>query len=158
MKKTLFYAILAIGLSLTSFSASAQYKHAVGGRFGIANGISFKTFSKGGNTALDFILNFQSKHDYSYFRFTGLYEIHQDINNAEGLRWYYGFGGTIGSINNKLVDNNEVLLAVDGVIGLDYKFKDAPINLALDWKPAVEVSPNTEFDPEGLGLSIRFTF
>ncbi len=153
MKKT----ILALSLTLVLSTTYAQYKNAIGGRFGVANGISFKTFGKQ-NRAFDFILNFQSRNDYSYFRFTGLYEIHQAINNADGLRWYYGFGGDIGSSNYKPTDTNEVLLGLDGVIGLDYKFNGAPINLALDWKPTLEVSPNTGFVGDGLGLSIRFTF
>lgn len=153
MKKT----ILSLCLILLVSTSYAQYKNAIGGRFGVANGLSFKTFGKH-NRAFDFILNFQSRNDYSYFKFTGLYEIHQNINNADGLRWYYGFGGDIGSRNYKPTDTNDVLLGLDGVIGLDYKFNGVPINLALDWKPTLEISPNTEFVGDGLGLSIRFTF
>lgn len=157
MKRLFFFGLVTLGLTLATQTANAQYKNAIGGRFGTANGISFKTFVKQ-DRALDFILNFQSKNDYSYFRFTGLYEIHNPINNADGLRWYYGFGGTLGSINYKPTDENDLLLGIDGVIGLDYKFKGAPINLALDWKPTLEVVPDTNFDAEGLGLSLRFTF
>ncbi len=158
MKKTLLFSLFLITLSLLSQNANAQYKHAIGGRFGAANGISFKTFNHNYDRALDLILNFQSRNDYSYFRFTGLYEIHQDIENADGLRWYYGFGGTLGSRNYKPTDNNELLLGIDGVIGLDYKFNGVPINLSLDWKPTLEVAPNTGLNAEGVGLSFRFTF
>lgn len=158
MKKTLLYGFLAFVLLGLSYNSSfAQYKNAIGGRFGFANGITFKTFVQK-DRALDFILNFQSKSEYSYFRFTGLYEIHNPINNADGLRWYYGFGGSLGSSRYKPTNDSELLLGVDGVLGLDYKFKDAPINLALDWKPTFYFTPETDFYGEGLGLSFRFTF
>ncbi|MFM6976796.1 MAG: hypothetical protein ACKOW2_08130 [Sphingobacteriaceae bacterium] len=155
MKKSLLLFALVLGLSYSS--SFAQYKNALGGRFGTANGLTFKTFV-GKNQALDFILNFQSNKSYDYFRFSGLYEIHNSINNADGLRWYYGFGGTIGSQKDKATNESDVLLGIDGVLGLDYKFREAPINLALDWKPTFVVSPNTAFNGEGLGLSLRFTF
>lgn len=157
MKKTLLYSLIIVLFSLSYQNSSAQYKNAIGGRFGIANGVTFKTFVRK-DRALDFILNFQSKADYSYFRFTGLYEFHNPINNAEGLRWYYGFGGSLGSSRYKPTNDSELLLGVDGVLGLDYKFKDAPINLALDWKPTFYFTPETDFYAEGLGLSVRFTF
>ncbi len=158
MKKTLLLSLFTAFLVLNHADAQAQtYKNAIGGRFGAANGITFKTFVQS-DRALDFILNFQSRKNYSYFRFTGLYEIHNPINNALGLRWYYGLGSTIGSRRYKPDDNTNFLLSLDGVIGLDYKFKNAPINLALDWKPAIEIVPETDFDATGLGLSIRFTF
>jgi hypothetical protein len=159
MKKLLLLCLTA-GIILfgnTETKAQQTYKNAIGGRLGTANGITFKTFVTG-DRALDFILNFRSNNNSSTFRFTGLYEIHDNINNAPGLRWYYGPGATVGSRNYKPTDESDLLVSIDGVLGLDYKFDGAPINLALDWKPAIEITPNTQFDAEGFGLSIRFTF
>jgi hypothetical protein len=159
MKKILLLCLTAgiILLAQTESQAQQTYKNALGGRLGTANGITYKTFISG-DRALDFILNFRSNGSESTFRFTGLYEIHNNINNAPGLRWYYGPGATVGSRKFKSSDESDLLVSIDGVLGLDYKFDGAPINLALDWKPAIEVTPNTEFDAEGFGLSIRFTF
>ena len=159
MKKLLLLCLTAgiILLAQTESKAQQTYKNAIGGRLGTANGITYKTFISG-DRALGFILNFRSNNNYSTFRFTGLYEIHDNINNAPGLRWYYGPGATVGSRKFKPSDDSDLLVSIDGVLGLDYKFDGAPINLALDWKPAIEVTPNTQFDAEGFGLSIRFTF
>ncbi len=157
MKKNSYIFALTISMLLLGQSAFAQYKNAVGGRFGTANGITFKTFTKK-NQAFDFILNFQSSTNYSNFRFTGLYEIQHNFADVDGLQWYYGFGGTLGSRTYKPTNEHDLILAADGVIGLDFKFRDAPINVALDWKPAIEISPNTSFNGESLGLSLRFTF
>jgi len=159
MKKLLLLCLTAgiVLFAQTDLKAQQTYKNAIGGRLGTANGITYKTFMTG-DRALDFILNFRSNNNYSTFRFTGLYEIHNQINNAPGLRWYYGPGATVGSRKYKPTDDSDLLVSLDGVLGLDYKFDGVPINLALDWKPAIEITPNTEFDAEGFGLSIRFTF
>ena len=159
MKKLILLCLTAgiVFFAQTDSLAQQTYKNAIGGRLGTANGITYKTFMTG-DRALDFILNFRSNNNYSTFRFTGLYEIHNDINNAPRLRWYYGPGATVGSRKFKPTDDSDLLVSLDGVLGLDYKFDGVPINLALDWKPAIEITPNTEFDAEGFGLSIRFTF
>jgi len=162
--KKLFLLLLLIGsFGLFQQEAKAQalgtdYNNAIGGRFGIANGITFKHFMNN-NDALDFIVNFKSKkNQYSTFRIIGLYEKHIPINDAPGLKWYYGGGGGIGVYDDKRADNSEVALSLDGVLGLDYKFNGAPINVSLDWKPALELAPDTGFDAEGFGLAIRFAF
>jgi hypothetical protein len=162
MKKVLLLC-LTVGFILFSnieVSAQSTYKNAIGGRFGAANGITFKTFLNS-EAALDFILNFQSRKGYSDFRLTGLYEIHKPIQNAAGLRYYYGAGATIGSRNYKFReddDDSDLLASLDGVLGLDYKFDEIPLNVSLDWKPAIQVAPDTKFDESGFGLSVRFTF
>ncbi|HUH33856.1 MAG TPA: hypothetical protein VLZ28_07870 [Daejeonella sp.] len=160
MKKILLLCLTAgiIMLAQTESQAQQTYKNAIGGRFGEANGVTFKTFLNS-QDALDFILNFQSRGDYSYFRLTGLYEVHKPFVNAGGLRYYYGGGATLGSRKHRHRDNDSDLLAsIDGVLGVDYKIDSAPINISLDWKPALVVTPYTEFDARGLGLSLRFTF
>jgi len=162
MKKV--FTILCLTMIATlaiQFSSKAQgYDNAIGGRFGAANGVTFKT-TLGENKMLDIIANFRSNNGYKYFRVTGLYEIYNPINDAPGLNWYYGIGGSIGSVKYKYgpyESSSDLYLSVDGVLGLDYKFADAPINLSLDWKPAIQLTPDTDFDASGVGLSLRFTF
>ncbi len=146
-------------LSLMSIKAFGQqtYKNAIGGRFGTANGVTFKTFI-GDTQAIDLILNFRSNSNRSSAYLTGLYEVHNPLGDVPGLQWYYGAGATIGSTKYKPTDDRDLYLAADGVIGLDYVFSDVPINLSLDWKPALELTPNTGLNAEGVGLSIRFRF
>lgn len=159
MKKV--FTILCLTLIATfaiQLSSKAQgYDNAIGGRFGAANGITFKT-TLGDNKMLDLIANFRSNNTYNYFRVTGLYEVYKPIANAGGLNYYYGIGGSIGSVKYKPYNSSDLYLSVDGVLGLDYKFADAPINVSLDWKPAIELTPDTDFDASGVGLSLRFTF
>ena len=143
--------------AIQSFAKAQSYQNAIGGRFGAANGVTFKT-SLGENKMLDLIANFRSNNNYNYFRVTALYEVYKPITDVQGLNWYYGAGGSIGSAKYKPTNSSDLYLAVDGVLGLDYKFADAPINLSLDWKPAIQLAPDTNFDASGVGLSLRFTF
>jgi hypothetical protein len=159
MKKlfTIICLTVIATIGIYSTSSAQDYRNAIGGRFGTSNGVTFKT-TLGGNKMLDLIANFRSNDGFKYFRVTGLYEIYNPLHGADGLNWYYGLGGTVGSRTRKFDDKNQAYISVDGVLGLDYKFTEAPLNLSLDWKPAIELAPGTEFDSSGLGLSIRFTF
>lgn len=157
MKKLLFTLIAATALLVSTTDVKAQgYKNAIGGRFGDANGISFKT-ALNNNAMLELIANFRSNKSVDYFRITGLYEVYNPINGAEGLNWYYGGGATIGSAKVKGYDG-DLYLGANGVIGLDYKFRGAPINLSLDWVPTLQLTPNTDFYSGDVGLGVRFTF
>jgi hypothetical protein len=158
MKKLIFTFIASAALfTMNMTSAKAQdYKNAIGGRFGSANGITFKTgLSKG--AMLELIGNFRSTKGIDYFRITGLYEVYNPINGAAGLNWYYGGGATIGSVKVQGYEG-DVYLGANGVLGLDYKFNGVPINLSLDWIPTLQLTPDTDFYSGDVGLGIRFTF
>ena len=60
-------------------------------------------------------------------RFTGLYEIHGDINGADGLKWYIGPGNHIGFFNDGWKkdhpdENSTIAIGVDGVLGWTVKY------------------------------------
>lgn len=158
MKKLIFTLLAGVALfTLTTSTANAQgYNNAIGGRFGNANGISFKTgLSKG--AMLELIGNFRSNNGAKYTNITGLYEVYKPINGAEGLNFFYGGGASVGSYKIKGYDG-EVYLSANGVLGLDYKFAGVPLNLSLDWIPALRLTQGTDFYGGDLGLGVRFTF
>jgi hypothetical protein len=156
MKRLILPAAFLIAFVCSGLNAKAQYRNALGLRLGDAYGITYKTFVQP-DRALDFILNVRNRRDVSYFNLTGLYEVHNPINGAAGLKWYYGAGASIGSINYKNDNDrdNDISLAIDGVLGLDYVIPGSPLNLSLDWKPAFMLVPETDLYKNGLGLSIR---
>jgi hypothetical protein len=157
MKKLIFTLLAGVALLTANVnSAKAQeYKHAIGGRFGSANGISFKT-GLNKDAMLELIANFRSSDNFDYLRLTALYEKYNPINGAPGLNWFYGGGGTVGTV--KFAGESDVYLGLNGVLGLDYKFKGAPINLSLDWIPTFQLTPDTDFYSGDIGLGVRFTF
>jgi hypothetical protein len=134
---------------------SSSYRTALGVRVWDGAGITLKHFFQG-NDAGDFILYFW---DHG-FRFTGLYEIHGDFSDARGLKWYIGPGAHVGFYDYYNKDNNHIdgaYIGIDGVLGLDYKFTGAPINMSIDWQPSFEFGDYVGFASRG-GLSIRYTF
>ena len=152
--------VIVLGLSLflatliqaqSKSTNSYSYRTALGVKVWDGGGISFKHFlqDKG---ALELIGYFWNRGS----RITGLYEIHGPINGADGLKWYIGPGAHVGFYNTKYGDGS--FIGIDGFIGLDYKFKGAPINISLDWQPSFEFGDNRGFTSSWGGLGIRYTF
>lgn len=156
MRKVLLFTALAIGFhsakAQSSSTNSTSYKTALGVKLWDGAGISLKHFVQP-NKAAEFIGYFWRRG----FRLTGLYEIHGDINGTDGLKWYIGPGAHIGFYNSKYGDDGAIV-GIDGVIGLDYKFSGAPINVSLDWQPSFEFGEDLGFTGGWGGLGIRYTF
>jgi hypothetical protein len=97
------------------------------------------------------------------FRVTGLYELHYDLGNVEGLKWYVGGGGHLGiwsdAWKNKYPARQAgMAIGVDGILGLDYKIKGAPLNLSFDWQPSFNLIGYNYFEGGWGGLAVRYTF
>src|SRR5688500_5383252 len=84
------------------------------------------------------------------FGLGALLEIHKPTN-IEGLRWFYGAGGYVG------FESGDTYLGPTGILGIDYKFTNVPINLSLDWKPELDIIPDINFVLDAFALSVRFT-
>lgn len=56
-------------------------------------------------------------------------------------------------------DNSEGIFGLDGIGGVEYVFKTAPIGLSADFKPAINLLSNVDFFPHNIfGLSARYYF
>jgi hypothetical protein len=158
-KALILFSVLAL-FTITKSSAQSMgssYETAVGVKFW-PGALSIKHFVQD-NTALEGLANFW---DHG-FRFTGLYELHGDINGAPGLKWYVGPGAHLGWYNGNwhhgdyYYSDGGFSLGIDGVLGLDYKINGAPIALSLDINPYLELANHTYVDVWG-GLGVRYTF
>lgn len=150
---TLFVFFSSQGQSKSPNSSS--YKTALGVKVWDGAGVTLKHFFEG-NNAGEFIAYFWNRG----FRFTGLYEIHGNFADASGLKWYVGPGAHVGFYdyyNNHNDHVDGVFIGIDGVLGLDYKFNGAPINISIDWQPSFEFGEYVGFAHWG-GLGIRYTF
>lgn len=153
MKKGILLVLIG---SVFFVSARAQsmghsYRTALGVKVWDGGGISIKHFTNN-TAALEGIGYFWNNG----FRITGLYELHYPIAGAPGLKWYIGPGAHVGFYNAKYGDGTFV--GIDGVLGLDYKFNRAPINMSLDWQPSFEFGDGRGFAGSWGGLGIRYTF
>jgi hypothetical protein len=148
---TLFILSLHFVQAQSSSANSSSYTTALGVKVWDGAGITLKHFISDKN-AIEAIGYFY-KHG---FRLTGLYEIHGPIPGAAGLKWYLGPGAHIGFYKAGYYKDNDLVIGIDGVLGLDYKFNGAPINMSLDWQPAFEFTEG--FVGSWGGLGIRYTF
>lgn len=138
-------------------SNAQDYETGLGLRVGSAAGFTVKHFLNE-KAAIEGILSTK----WHGFDITGLYEIHDQAFDVENLRWYYGFGAHIGFYNGEYVEwgspgTTYNVLGIDGVIGIEYSFTEAPINLGLDLKPALNLIGYTGLWVE-FGLSVRYIF
>jgi hypothetical protein len=158
MKKILTTILIVFGLA--SMSYAQDYKTGIGLRGGFENGLTIKHFTKQ-KSALEIILASR----WRGFEVTGLYEVHNQAFDVERLKWFVGFGGHIGFWNGDYTNKywgdpgtNYTVVGIDGILGLEYSFSEAPINLSLDWKPAFNFVGYSDFWVDGGAFSIRYIF
>ena len=160
MKKVFLVAITFIGFMVTS-NAQDISENAIGIRLGDSDGfggeVSYQR-ALNENNRLEFDLGWRSGKGYDGFKLTGLY---QWVWNIEGgFNWYAGVGGGIGSWDNDAIDKSGIVLLAAGDIGIEYNFKEAPIQLSLDFRP--EFYFNDDFRDDNFGsdiaLGIRYRF
>jgi hypothetical protein len=154
MKKSIF----CVAIILFSFSAKSQdYKTAFGLRGGFSNGLTIKHFLSGTN-AIEGILTTR----WGGFNITGLFEVHKALP-TEGLYWYFGGGAHLGvwdgSNGNPWIGGGQTtsVIGVDGVVGMEYTFVDIPLNLGVDWKPALNLLGHSGLWADNFAISVRYT-
>lgn len=146
----LFFIFLASAVSAQNSTANSNsYKTAVGVKLWDGAGANLKTFLDD-KSALEFIGFFWRNGT----RITGLYEFHGNLNTEGNVRWYLGFGGHASLYKNAKGGG------VDGVAGIDFKLTKAPVNIAIDWQPSIEIGVGSlnGFAGSYGGLAIRYTF
>ncbi|MBO0323987.1 hypothetical protein J0X14_16885 [Muricauda sp. CAU 1633] len=151
MKKTLIVFVILVFFSL-AVKAQTNYSAALG--VGV-DAISYATFIEA--TGKYF---FSSKHavqadvgfDGRGTILTALYSYHNEFFGTKGLRWYVGTGPSI-----VLWNGGENTFALRPHLGLDYKIKDVPFIINIDWRPAIVLS-NGDNEVGALGLGLQFAF
>lgn len=171
MRKNHFILILVLGfftsiLNAQDFSLEPvkntgpyvhPYKKAIGVKM-YPSAISYKTFLTG-SKAIEALGYFT----LDGFRATVLVEKYSPFANTDQLSWYIGYGGHMGLWSEEWKKNNPthdagIALGVDGILGLDYKIKNAPLNLSIDWQPSFNFVGSSYFESGWAGLGVRYTF
>lgn len=141
-----------ITMALLYSGANAQiYKNALGLRIsGVSNlggaGATFKHYLDE-SKAVEAIFSFRDPVGIG-----AMYQVHKPWNVLDNLNWYYG-GGAFVTFGKENVGAGGM-----GVIGVDYKFDNLPLNIALDWKPELAIAPKVSPEFNTFGLSIRYVF
>ena len=149
MRKVLFSIIMIVGLAATTYAQ--DYNTGIGLRGGNGWGITLKHFVSSQHAFEGLFYGYNNG-----FNVTGLYEYHNDAFDVDNLRWYCGFGAHIGSYNHSNA-NNEFVLGADAILGIEYTFTEAPINIGVDLNPYLNLTARTGLYVVG-AISIRYTF
>lgn len=154
MQKFVFVLLLTTTAIVTH--AQAPYNRALGLKFPGGFSITYKKFVSDTRN-LEGEVTIWNKG----FRAAGLYEFNfYTFDQVPELSWFVGPGAHLGFWKSEFKDTygSQVDLGIDGIIGLDYKIKNAPIDVSADWQPAVTLIGSAGFTPVFGGLAIRYTF
>jgi len=140
----LFLLVFAIYIPV-----NAQYKMALGARFStgdaiVNHSISFKYFITP-TVSGEALFSFGDP-----FAVGLLFAKHKPITD-NNFTFFYGGGAYFGA-------SSAYRGGLQGVLGLDHKLADLPLNLSIDWKPELNLSREFTFEPAALGLTARFVF
>ncbi len=161
--KKLKLALFACALIASVNVAQGQvqdYKSAIGLRLGYPISLSYKTFITEPG-AIEAYVGFRGYSFYRYFNLGAMYQHHFPINASglEGLAWFVGGGANLlfYSWDSGFANDGNFGVGINAAIGLDYKFKDIPLNLSIDWIPTFYVTGYLSGFGGGLGaLSARY--
>ena len=150
MKKILlaFCLLSAVHFSFAQYAKGTSYKTAIGGKF-YPGAVTLKHFLDR-NYALELLGYFNNGNRVSF-----LFEKNRSLGDVPGLKWYSGLGGHV-SMYDRTYNQGKTYFGVDGILGLDLKLKDAPLDFALDWQPSFEIGGDFGFSGNWGGLSIRY--
>ncbi len=154
--KKLLTLVLALTLGVSALFAQ-DYKQAIGLRLGYDLSITYKTFVSQENF-VDVGINLEPfKKDSFGVTVYGFYDWNFDIPQVDGLSWYVGPGAQVG------LHTHAFYVAINGQIGLEYKFNNIPLTLSLDYAPGLGIYMGKEavgFAYAGGfgGLGVRYTF
>ncbi|WP_395053839.1 hypothetical protein [Flavobacterium sp.] len=167
MKKVFLSVFMLLGLALST-QAQDISKNALGLRLGDNDGFGGEISYQRGlskNNRLELDLGFRNSKNVDALKLAGIY---QWVWNIEGgLNWYAGIGGGLGSWSydynqgNQKFEDNGVFIFVAGDLGIEYNFKEVPIQLSLDIRPELYFNSDDyrddNFGPD-LALGIRYRF
>ena len=160
MNKLAILCTFIVLISASQTLSAQDYKTALGVRLSSANAmqnnsISIKQFIND-KTAIEGLFTFGDPLSLG-----ALLEFHKPLS-APGLKYFYGAGGYIAFLKKVNVTTQKIStepnFGAQGIIGLDYKFTNIPLNISLDWKPELNIVSDINFEPAAIGFSARFTF
>ena len=156
MKKIIGLCAFLFVISFSQSLRAQDYKMALGVRLSnmtprINNSVSFKYFMNEGH-AIEGLFTFSNP-----VAIGGIYEIYRPMN-VEGLKWFFGPGAYVSFGDTNESSSGTVFAGATGILGLDYKFNNVPLNISADWKPELNLINGINFEAAAVGLSVRFTF
>lgn len=147
----------AIFFLTTQSGWSQDYRTGIGLRAGGPNGLTIKHFTKP-KVAVEGIISSR----WRGLGFTGLIEGHTRAFDINRLNFIYGAGAHVyfWGENKRGYSpyGRSSVVGIDGILGLEYNFREIPINISIDWKPTFNLNVDDGFWGDDGALSIRYIF
>lgn len=164
MKRNKLLCLLLLSLSLCTTKTYAQPNEiGVGLRPSFDGGGITGKFFLDHNFAIEAQLNAGGLHDGNSVTGVGLLEYHIDLP-APGWRIFFGAGIHFGSWDRypdewRHNGDEHGIFGIDAVGGVEYRFKNIPLGLSADLKPALNLAPQVDVFPHNIfGIAGRFYF
>ncbi|MEO6131701.1 MAG: hypothetical protein ABIQ02_07625 [Saprospiraceae bacterium] len=142
MKKFVLLFSMLVLLCVSNGLKAQDYQSAIGLRLGSPLALSYKFFISE-PAAIELYLGYRSYGiGYTFLNPGAMYQYHFPISSIDGLSWYVGAGASayLYSYKNSFgTAGDKFAFGINGVLGLDYKFANAPINLSADWLPTIVI-------------------
>ncbi|WP_300730590.1 hypothetical protein [uncultured Rikenella sp.] len=152
MFKKAFYALCFL-LPLAGWQTvqAQDYRTAVSVNLGADMGFGLKHFL-GARSAIEaqFGYNIPCKG----VMLSAVYQYHVPL--TKGLQLYAGGGLNIGVLHLGKHQSSDFAIGLDPTVGFEYKFAQAPIALAVDYKPNINFTPHSQWDLAA--FKVRYTF
>jgi hemolysin activation/secretion protein len=166
MKKISFCLFLLLGPAYSIQAQESISKNAIGLRFGNHYGLEVEvTYQKMLSTKNRLEINggWSSSNNTETFKSIGIYQWYWNLE--KGLYWYTGAGAGFGywdtddNYDNEYAEDNGFFMVVTGDIGIEYHFKDIPLQLSIDGRPEYMFNSYEKNDfGFNAGLGVRYKF
>lgn len=157
MKNLFLILIIFIGGIVTS--QAQDYGSAVGLRLGYPTSITFKKFVSE-NNAFEAYGGIRGIGIGTSIRANVAYLIHNDFQEIDRLKWYYGAGVGVAFYTFDAgfgVGESGTSFTVSGYIGLEYTLEDVPVSFSVDWSPTYFLGGyGSGFGADGGALAVRY--
>lgn len=160
MKKILIVIGILVNVMLVNGQDISE--NTIGLRFGDNDGLGAEVSyqkSLSENTRLEAGLAWRTRKHYNALKITATHQWVFDFESLDGVNWYVGAGGGLGSwsLKDGYAGDDGTFLFLAGNIGMEYKFA-IPLLLSLDFRPELGfVNYNNDLGLD-IALAARYTF
>lgn len=162
-----YTGILAVLIFIAIVASGQGFNHALGLRGGFTSGVEYRYYTSDGHS-LKGLLGTRDRGAQLYL-LTEFYEYDLFLFSYQ-LVFYYGAGIHAGfesydifqQKENRLVEvtRSSFLAGLDGLIGLEYLFYEAPMTIGVEVKPFFDVFGRKRFDiqPFDFALTVKYLY
>lgn len=137
--RTIKLLFLFVIFSFSTNAFSQDYNLGLGLRLGSPLSISAKKFVSE-KSAFEVYAGFRNYVGFNWMNISAAYLLHNPIDAVDGLKYYYGVGGSMYIYSYDVgfgSDFADTGFGVQGYLGLEYVFSDIPLSVTADWIPTI---------------------